>query len=140
MKMWSTNYSWHFGSVKIHKNCLYWKVFSTNIYTYIVKNFSTVFCFFSYICWSVNYMSWVSKFHKFFLTCSETEARFIFEGFKYCPLWKVNFQLSGTFLAFFIWSVNCLRDFFSHFVNQYNVWIESLNHVTYLGDVQKLKH
>ena len=29
--MWSINYSLHLGSVKIHKICLYWKVFSTEI-------------------------------------------------------------------------------------------------------------
>ena len=45
--------------------------------------------------------SQVSKFHNFFLTCSETEARCIFEGPWYCHLWKVQFQCSGTFLAFF---------------------------------------
>ena len=43
--------------------------------------------------------------------CSEAEARFIFEGFKYCSLWKVHFQLFHDFLAFFIWFVNCSMDF-----------------------------
>ena len=88
------------------------------VLTYIVRFFSTVCWIFSYICWSVNCMSWVIKFHNIFLTSSETEARFIFECFKYCPLWEVNFQLFSTFLAFFIWSVNCSKDFFSHFVSQ----------------------
>ena len=32
MKIWSKNYLLHFGSVKIHKHCLYWKVFNTDIY------------------------------------------------------------------------------------------------------------
>ena len=54
------------------------------VLTYIERFFSTVHCFFSYICWSVNCIIWVSKFHNFFLTYPETEARFIFEGFKYC--------------------------------------------------------
>ena len=107
------------------------------VLTYIERFFSTVCCFFSYIFWSVNCLSWVSKFHNFFLTCSEIngmcwvnkfnnlflicleiEAKFIFECFKYCTLRKVPFQHSSTFLAFFIWSVNCPRDFFSHFVSQ----------------------
>ena len=82
----------------------------------------------------------VRKFHNFFLTSSETEAWFIFEGFMYCLLWKVYFQLSGTFFAFFIWSVNCSRDFFSQFVRHWIIWVEYLSHVTYLWDVQKLKH
>ena len=82
----------------------------------------------------------VRKFHNFFLTSSETEAWFIFEVFMYCLLWKVYFQLSGTFFAFFIWSVNCSRDFFSQFVRHWIIWVEYLSHVTYLWDVQKLKH
>ena len=61
---------------------------------------STACCFFNYICWSVNCMSWVSKFNNFFLRCTETETRFIFEFFKYCALWKVHFQHSNTFLTF----------------------------------------
>ena len=61
----------------------------------------TISDFLSHSTWSVNYMSRVSKFHNFFLTCSETEARCIFEGFYYCHLWKVQFQLSRTFFSFF---------------------------------------
>ena len=113
--MWSINYALHFGSVKIQKHCLYWSAFSTDIYKKII--FSTVCYFLSYFGWSLNCMSQVSKFHKFFLTCLETEARFIFEGFLYCHLWKVHFQLSSTFLAFFIWSVNWSSHFFSHFLS-----------------------
>ena len=67
-----------FKNVKVHKHCLYWKVFSTNIYRKIYFNSLVVF---NYICWSVNCMSWVSKLNNFFLTYTETEARFIFEGF-----------------------------------------------------------
>ena len=90
----------------------------TDIYRNIF--FNSLLLFFSYICWSVNYMSWISKLHNFFLTCLETEARFIFEGFKYCLLQKVNFHISATFLAFFIWSVDCSRDFFSLFCQSVN--------------------
>ena len=104
-----------FWSLKIHEHCLYWKVFSTNKYSKIFFNSLLLFQLYLLV---VNWMSWVSKFYNFFLTCSETEEKFIFDGFKYCTLWKVNFQLSGTFLALFIWSVNCSRDFFSHFVSQ----------------------
>ena len=31
MKIWSVNYVLHFGSVNIHKHCLYWSEFSTDI-------------------------------------------------------------------------------------------------------------
>ena len=88
------------------------------VLTYIERFVSTICCFFSYICWSVNCMNWVSKFNNFFLTCRETDARFIFEGFNIVLYGKVHFWLSDTFFAFFIWSVNCSRDFFSHFVSQ----------------------
>ena len=116
MQIRSINYSFHFESIKIRKHCLYWKVFSTDIYWKIFFNTLLYLCF--VVCLLVNCMSWVSKFHNFFLTYSETEARFIFEGFKYCSLWKFHFHFSGTFLAFFIWSVNCSREFLSHFVCQ----------------------
>ena len=86
---------------------------------------STACCFFNYICWSVNCMSWVSKFNNFFLRCTETETRFIFEFFKYCALWKVHFQHSGTFLAFFIRSVSCSRDIFNEFASHWIAWVES---------------
>ena len=51
------------------------------VVTYIKRFISTACCFFSYICWSVKCMSWVSKFNNFFLLCTETEVRFAFEGF-----------------------------------------------------------
>ena len=58
------------------------------VLTYIERLFSTICCCFcSYICWSVNCMSGVSKFHNFYLTCSEIEGRFILGGFKYFPFW-----------------------------------------------------
>ena len=118
-----------FGSVKIHK-C----VFSTDI---MARIFSTVSYFLSHFYWSVNYMSQVSKFHNFFLTCSKTEARCTFERFQYCLLWKVQFQLSSNFFSFFfIWSVNCS----SHFLVPF-CW--SVNFMSWdfdFRDVQKLKH
>ena len=38
VKVWSINYALHFGSVRIHKHCLYWSAFSTDINTKIVFN------------------------------------------------------------------------------------------------------
>ena len=63
--------------------------------------FSTAGYFLSHFCRLVKYVSQVSKFHNFYLTCSETEAKCIFEGFLYCHLWKVQFQLFSTFFSFF---------------------------------------
>ena len=68
----------------------------------IERFFSTVCCFFSYICWSVNFTIWVSKFSNFFLTCMKTETRFIFDEFKYYPLWKVHVQYSYFFRLFYL--------------------------------------
>ena len=51
------------------------------VLTYIEMLFSAVCYFLSGFCWSVNCMRRVSKFHNFFLICSETEAMFILEGF-----------------------------------------------------------
>ena len=127
MKIWSVNYVLLFGSVKIHKHCLYWNVFSTDINGKIIFNCLLLF---KPLFWSVNYVSWVSKFHNFFLTCSETEARCIFEGFYHCHLWKVQFQLSSTFFTlFFMWSVNCSSHFLSPFLlvsklYELNLWFQ----------------
>ena len=115
MQIWSINYSLHL-EVSRYTNIVY--IGRCWLLIYIERFFSTACCFFSYICQSVNCMSWISKFHNFFLTCAEIKARFIFEGFKNCPLWEVHFQHSGTFLVFFIWSANCSREFFSHFVSR----------------------
>ena len=38
VQIWSINYVLRFGSVKIHKHCLYWSVNSTNINRKIVFN------------------------------------------------------------------------------------------------------
>ena len=102
--VWPVNYAnlvyklLHFENVKIHKHCLYWKVFGTNIYGRFI---STICCFFSYIYWSVNCMSWVSKFKKIFLTCTESEARFIFEGFNIFLYGKFVSDSPILFLFFF---------------------------------------
>ena len=85
---------------------------------YIERFISTVSCFFSYVCWSVNCMSWVNKWNNFFLTCTETEARFMFEGFNIVLYEKFISDCLIHFLFFFTWSVNCLRDLLSHIVSQ----------------------
>ena len=76
------------------------------VLTYIKWFISTVFSFFSYICWSVNCMSWVCKFYKFFLTWTETETRFIFEGFNIVLHGKFS---SDTPIFFFLLFWFCLQ-------------------------------
>ena len=71
VKILSVNYVLHFESVKIYKHCLCWNVFSTDIYGKIVFNYLLLFKPFLL----------VSKLWELSLTCSETEARCIFEGF-----------------------------------------------------------
>ena len=83
---------------------------------WIERLFSTVWYFLSYFCWSVKYMSRPSKFPQIFYNMQKTEAKFLFEGFYYWNFWKVQFQLSNSFLGFFIWSVNCSTYIFSHFL------------------------
>ena len=87
MQIWSINY--YILKMSRYTNIIY--IGRYLALTYIERFISTICCFFSYICWSVNCMSWVSKFNNFFLTCRETEARFIFEGF--------NIVLYGKFIS-----------------------------------------
>ena len=87
-KIWSINY--YILKMPRHTNIVY--IEKDLVLTYIERFISTVFnCFFGYICWLVNCMSWVSKFNNFFLTFTETEAKFIFEGF--------NIALYGKFIS-----------------------------------------
>ena len=106
------------------------------VLTYIERLFSTVYYFSSYFHWSISCVR-ARKFHSFFLTRSETEARFKFEGFYFCYLWNVQFQLSSTFLAFCIWSVNYASQIFSQFFCQS---VNCIRRVFDFGDLQKLKH
>ena len=77
MQIWSLNY--YILKMSRYTDIVY--IGRYLVLTYIERFISTVKCFFSYICWSVNCMSWVSKYNNFFLTCMATEARFIFEVF-----------------------------------------------------------
>ena len=110
--VWSVKYVWNFFfwsinySNLVYKVCItFWKcqdtqtLFMLQVLIYRKTYFNSLLLF-SYICWSVNCMSWISKFNNFFLKCTETEARFIFVGFKHCPLWKIYFQYFYTFLVF----------------------------------------
>ena len=128
--VWSVKYVWNFFfwsvnySNLVYKVCItFWKcqdtqtLFMLQVLIYRKTYFKSLLLF-SYICWSVNCMSWISKFNNLFLTFTETKARFIFEGFNIVHYRKFISVSLILFLILFIWSVNCLRDFFSHFVSQ----------------------
>ena len=80
----------------------------------------TVCCFFSYICWSVNCMSSVSKFNNFFVTCMETKSIFIFESFNIVCYGKFVFDSPILFLIFFIWSLDFFKGLFQSLCQSVN--------------------
>ena len=56
------------------------RLISTVSNYFFVNN--SIFChFFSYFGMSMNFSSWVCKLHKIFMTCAETKAISMFEGF-----------------------------------------------------------
>ena len=76
MKIWSINLVYYI--LTRYTNIVYIGRYLAP--AYIERFISTICCFFGYICRSVNCMSRVSQFNNSFLTCTETEARFIFQG------------------------------------------------------------
>ena len=137
MQIWSIKYSSYFRSVNIHKHCLYWKVFSTDIYRKIIFNCC---CFFSFRCWSVNCMSWLTKFQNFFSDLLWNRGKIYIWGLEVLSFMESSVLTFQYFCTFFTWSENCSRDLFSHFVGQQIEWVESFNYVTCFRDIQKLKH
>ena len=109
------NYSLHFENVKIHKHCLYWKVFSTDIYRKIYFNSLML------ICWSINCISWVSKFKNFFrhaqklrqdlyvrdLILPFMENSFLALRYFFCFFYLVSKLFKGLFQPL-CQSVNCM--------------------------------
>ena len=97
VQIWSINYAWRFGSVKIHNHCLYWCAF---VLTWAEILFSTVCYFYSYYWWSVNYTSRVIKFHNFFSDMLRNWG----QGYIW-RLFLLSFmdrsQLSSTFFSLF---------------------------------------
>ena len=92
MQIWSINYC-------ILKMSRYTNIVYIGRYlglTYIERFISTYCCFFRYICWSVNSMSWVIKFKNFF-----SHVRKLRQDLYLRPLWKAHFGLPGTFFLLF---------------------------------------
>ena len=98
MQIWSINY--YILKMSRYTNIVY--IGRYLVLRYKERFISTFFWFFSYICWSVNCISWVSKFNNFFLTCRETEARFIFEGFNIVLYGKFIYDSRILFLFFYL--------------------------------------
>ena len=71
-------------------------IYLVMIYIERLPRLSFFICFY----WSINCMSQVSKFHDFFWHAQKLK-RFVFESLYFCHLWKVQFQLSSTFLKRF---------------------------------------
>ena len=59
------------------------------VLVYIERLISTVCFFFIHFMLFGELYELVCKLHNKFLTCSETDTIFIFEGLYYCRLWKV---------------------------------------------------
>ena len=124
MQIWSMNY--YILKMSRYTNIVY--IGRYLVLTYIERFSSTVCCFFSYIYWSANYMSWVSKFNNFFLTCTETETRFIFEGFNIVPYGK--FISDSPILFCFIYLVcKLFKGLFQSLCQSVNfmIWVLSIN-------------
>ena len=90
---------------------------------------STVCCFFSYIYWSVNCMSRVSIFKKNFLTCTDTEARFIFEGFITAVYGKFISDSPIIFFTFFYLVCKLFKGLFQPLCQLVNcmIWVFKFN-------------
>ena len=89
MQIWSINY--YILKMSRYTKIVYIRRYLALALTYIERFISAICLFFSYICWSVKWMSWVSILKKFFLSCTENEAIFISEGF--------NIVLYGKFIS-----------------------------------------
>ena len=105
------------------------------VLTYIERFVSTVCCFFSYISWSVNCISGLSKLNNVFLTCTGTEARFIFESFIFALYGKVISNSPILFLLFYIWSVNCSSGFFRAILSVSKLYELSLWIIEHISEI-----
>ena len=125
MKICSVNYVLHFGSVKIHKHCLYWSVFSTDINGKII--FNCLLLFKPFLLVSKLYES--VNFTSFFRHAQKLRQGEYLIDFSIVSYGKFNSSFPVLFLAFFIWSLNCSSYFFSSFLlvsklYKLNLWFQ----------------
>ena len=95
MQIWWINY--YILKMSRYTNIVY--IGRYLVLRYIERFILTVCWFFSFYIWSVNCMTWVSKFNYFFLTCTEMETRFIFDGFNIVLYGKC---ISGSLILFLL--------------------------------------
>ena len=108
MQIWSINYY----ILKMSRYTYIVYIGKYLVLTYIERFISTVCCFFTYICWSINCISWVSKFNIFFfwhvrklrqdlhlraLIFSFMESLFLTPWYFFCFLYLVYKLFQGLF-------------------------------------------
>ena len=130
MQIWSINYYLRFGSVKIHKHCLHWSVFSTKINRKVIFNCLLLFKILSLLSklyelsqqipqfFSDMLRNWGQVYIWGLLLLSFMESSI--------PTFQYFFQL------FFICSVNCCSHIFSHFMSvgkfyELSIWFSEMS-------------
>ena len=99
-------------SVKMHKHCLYWNIFSTDINGKII--FNCLLLFKPFLLVSKLYES--VNFTSFFRHAQKLRQGEYLIDFSIVSYGKFNSSFPVLFLAFFIWSLNCSSYFFSSFL------------------------
>ena len=134
MQIWSINYAFHFGCVKISKHCLRWNVFSTNINRNIIFNCLLRFKLFFLV--SGLYESKL-KISQFFSDMVRKWDKVYIWGRLVLSLMESSIPTFLYFLkVFFIWSFNCSSHIFSHILSVSKLCELSIN----FRDVQNFKH
>ena len=90
--------------------------------------FSTVCYFISHFCWSVNYMSRVSRFHNFLFEMLRNWGQVFIWGILVLSCMESSILMFQHFFSLFFYLVCKLFKslFKSHFVGQKIVWVEPL--------------
>ena len=133
MKIWSANYVLHFGSVKTHKDFLYWSVFSSDINGKIVFN-----CLLHFKPFFLVRKLWLKSVNSttFFWHAQKLRLGVYLRDFSIVIYEKFNSDFSVYSLAFFTWPVNCS----SHFLVPLCLSLNCLSWALDFRDVQKIKH
>ena len=102
------------------------------VLTYIERFVSTVCCFFSYICWSLNCMSWISKLSNFSWHKQKLRQDLYLRAL-ILPFMDSSFLTPWYFFCFLYLVCKLFKRFF-------HSYFQSVNHGAYLGDVTQHKH
>ena len=123
-KISSVNYVLHFGRANIHKHCLYWSVFSTDINGKIIFNCLLLFKPFLLV-----KTIWVESVNStiFFWHAQKLREGVYLRDFSIVICGKLNSNFPVLFLVFFHLVLKFLKSFFySLFIGQWIVWVEPL--------------